>query len=145
MKSDLNRILNTTVQNCFSKGELKKNALPDYVLEVPNNPDHGHFATNLPMMFAASQKRRPVEIAEIIVNNLEDNEGLIEKVEQFVKSQLGEDVVEFKKPSHTLADVVGFSKLKEFIRKELIPRFTAKGKKSLAGAGGRRSPVGVKR
>jgi SpoVK/Ycf46/Vps4 family AAA+-type ATPase len=60
---------------------------------------------------------------------------LIEKVEQFVKSQLGEDVVEFKKPAHTLADVVGFAKLKQFIRKELIPRFTSKGRKSLAGAG----------
>ena len=81
MKRDLSRILNITVQNCFSRGEFKKTALPDYVIEVPNNPDHGHFATNLPMTFAASQKRRPVEIAEIIVNNLEDNEGLIEKVE----------------------------------------------------------------
>ncbi len=61
--------------------------------------------------------------------------GVVDKVEQFVKSQLGEEVVEFKKPSHTLADVIGFSKLKEFVRRELIPRFTAKGSKSLAGAG----------
>ena len=61
--------------------------------------------------------------------------GVIDKVEEYVQAQLGEDVVEFKKPSHTLKEVVGFSKLKQFIRKELIPRFTARGKKSLAGAG----------
>lgn len=61
--------------------------------------------------------------------------SVIDKVEAYVKSQLGEDVVEFKKPSHTLDDVVGFSGLKEFIRKELIPRFRSKGKRSLAGAG----------
>lgn len=48
---------------------------------------------------------------------------LVAKVEQFIQSQVGEDVVEFKKPSHTLNDVVGFTKLKGFIERELIPRF----------------------
>ncbi|MCA9261372.1 MAG: AAA family ATPase, partial [Planctomycetales bacterium] len=40
----------------------------------------------------------------------------------------------FKKPSHTLKNVVGFAKLKKFLREELIPRFKARGEKSLAGA-----------
>jgi len=61
--------------------------------------------------------------------------SVVDKVEAYVQGQLGEDVVEFKKPSHRLEDVIGFSKLKEFIREELIPRFQSKGKRSLAGAG----------
>jgi len=61
-------------------------------------------------------------------------DGVIDKVEQYVQSQLGEDVVEFKRPTHKLDSVVGFSRLKRFFRDELIPRFQAKGKKSLAGA-----------
>jgi len=79
-------------------------------------------------------------IRQLLAGAAYSNEALspprvIDKVEEYVQAQLGEDVVEFKKPSHTLEEVVGFSKLKQFIRKELIPRFTARGKKSLAGAG----------
>ena len=56
------------------------------------------------------------------------------KVEEFIQSQLGEDVVEFKKPTHRLDVVQGNRKLKEFIRKELLPRFRAAPDKALAGA-----------
>ena len=59
---------------------------------------------------------------------------LVDKVEQFIQSQVGEDVVEFKKPSHTLEDVVGCSQLKSFLKRELIPRFKADPDKALPGA-----------
>jgi len=59
---------------------------------------------------------------------------VVEKVEQFVQAQIGEDVVEFKKPAHTLRGVVGFSRLKQFLRDELLPRLRATGEKSLSGA-----------
>ena len=60
--------------------------------------------------------------------------GVIAKVEEFIRAQLGEDVVEFKKPSHDLGDVVGFTNLKQFLRDELIPRFRASGEAALPGA-----------
>ncbi|MBW1863965.1 MAG: hypothetical protein JRJ02_16645 [Deltaproteobacteria bacterium] len=81
MKSKLDHILNKTIQNCFKKGVLKETALPDYVIEIPNNPGHGHFATNLPMTLASSQKRNPKEIAKAIVKHLVDDKKLIEKAE----------------------------------------------------------------
>lgn len=59
---------------------------------------------------------------------------VVGKVEEFIQGQLGEDVVEFKRPTHTLADVVGFTRLKTFLRGELIPRLKASGDKALAGA-----------
>jgi SpoVK/Ycf46/Vps4 family AAA+-type ATPase len=59
---------------------------------------------------------------------------VIAKVEDFIQSQLGEDIVEFKKPTHRLEDVIGFTRLKEFIRNELAPRFTAPPAEALAGA-----------
>ena len=61
-------------------------------------------------------------------------EEVIAKVEEFIKSQLGEDIVEFKKPSHSFKDIVGFSRLKEFLKNELIPRFSARGADCLSGA-----------
>jgi len=81
MKKELDNILKATIETCFGKGKLSKTLLPDYIIEVPNDPNHGHFATNLPLTLASSQKRRPLEIAETIVDHLEDNNNLIEGVE----------------------------------------------------------------
>ncbi|MDY7036888.1 MAG: arginine--tRNA ligase [Thermodesulfobacteriota bacterium] len=81
MKRRLYNILELTIQDCFKQGKLNKTPLPDYVIEVPNNPDHGHFATNLPMVLASFQKRRPIEIAGILVENLKDDKKCIEKAE----------------------------------------------------------------
>jgi len=81
MKKALDNILKTTLQNCFQRGSLNETVLPEYVVEVPNNPNHGHFATNLPLTLASSQKRPPSEIARILVENLEDSGDLIERAE----------------------------------------------------------------
>ncbi len=61
-------------------------------------------------------------------------EDVVDKVEEFIQGQLGEDVVEFKKPGHTLDHVVGFARLKEFLRDELMPRFRSTGDAALPGA-----------
>lgn len=61
-------------------------------------------------------------------------EEVVAKVEEFIKSQLGEDIVEFKKPAHTLQQVVGFSGLKTFLRDEMMPRMSAGGPEALSGA-----------
>ncbi|MBN1674737.1 MAG: AAA family ATPase [Kiritimatiellae bacterium] len=59
---------------------------------------------------------------------------VIAKVEVYIQDQLGEDVVEFKKPEHTLEDVVGFRNLKQFMKREFIPRIRSTGKSALPGA-----------
>jgi hypothetical protein len=59
---------------------------------------------------------------------------VINQVEAFIQAQLGEDVVEFKRPAHRLEQVVGFTRLKRFLREELLPRFRACGDKALTGA-----------
>jgi hypothetical protein len=59
---------------------------------------------------------------------------VIKKVEEFIQSQLGGDIVEFKKPGHSFDDIVGFRRLKEFLKTELAPRFGASGAEALSGA-----------
>lgn len=61
-------------------------------------------------------------------------DDVLAKVEEHIQSQLGEDVVEFKKPTHSLDDVIGFTRLKEFLRDELLPRFRSTGPDALPGA-----------
>lgn len=58
---------------------------------------------------------------------------VIEKVSEFIQSELGEDVVEFKKPGHTLKDIVGNNKLIDFLRSQIIPRITSTGKDAISG------------
>ena len=59
---------------------------------------------------------------------------IVGKVEEFIQAQVGEDVIEFKKPEHRLSHVKGNSRLKEFIGQELLPRFRAPKDKALSGA-----------
>jgi len=51
------------------------------------------------------------------------HDALTAQVEDYMISQLGEGVIEFKRPSHTLKDVVGASRVKKFMENELIPGF----------------------
>lgn len=60
-------------------------------------------------------------------------DDVIGKVQDFIKSQLGEDVVKFTKPTHRLTDVRGFTQVKRFIADVIIPRFKATGKDALVG------------
>ncbi|MBN2420336.1 MAG: arginine--tRNA ligase [Deltaproteobacteria bacterium] len=81
MKEKLNNLLKNTINYCFEQGLLKDTPLPEYVIEVPNNRDHGHLATNLPMILASSQKRAPRDIAKVISDSFRDPEGFLEKIE----------------------------------------------------------------
>jgi arginyl-tRNA synthetase len=81
MKKKLEGMLKKTLESCFGEGKLKATPLPDYVIEVPESSSHGHFATNLPMVMASSQRQHPREIARIILENMKDPEGMIERKE----------------------------------------------------------------
>jgi SpoVK/Ycf46/Vps4 family AAA+-type ATPase len=59
---------------------------------------------------------------------------VVDKVEEHVKRELGDDIVEFKRPHHHLEDLVGFTRLKGFLRQELIPRLRASGPDAIPGA-----------
>jgi len=81
VRKKIRAVLKNAIEECFEEKVLSKTGLPDYVIEVPNNPGHGHFATNLPLILASAQKRPPMEIAGDIVAHIKDSEGLLESVE----------------------------------------------------------------
>ena len=60
-------------------------------------------------------------------------EDVTREVKDFIQRELG-DIVEFKVPAHSLSDVVGCDKIKEYAKKKVIPRFKSTGKDSLPGA-----------
>jgi hypothetical protein len=67
---------------------------------------------------------------------------VIAKVAEYVKMQLGDDVVEFKRPTHTLEKVVGFTQLKDYVKTKILPRFLSRGDDLLSGMGVS-GPIGV--
>lgn len=81
MKKALQAMLNQALEKCFGSGRFKRAPMPEYVIEVPSNSHHGHFATNLPLVLASSQKRRPTELASVLIESLDGAEEMFEKVE----------------------------------------------------------------
>jgi arginyl-tRNA synthetase len=81
MKKKIAAILTDTVDLCFRQGYLKEIPMPGFVIEIPNNPDHGDFATNLAMTMASGQRMNPRNIAETIIAHLVDGDLLIARAE----------------------------------------------------------------
>ncbi len=64
------------------EGRMKFDSVPDFVIEVPREKDHGDFACNAAMMMAREAKMAPRQIAEIIIKGMDLNElEQLEKVE----------------------------------------------------------------
>ncbi len=80
MKAKIQHILRQRLEACFEQGDLVRTPVPEFVVEIPNNPEHGHFAANLPMTLAASQRRAPREIAGVLVEGLVEAHPFLEGV-----------------------------------------------------------------
>ncbi len=77
---------------------------------------------------------RQMLVAHVYDGETLESRNVLKRVEQYIESQLGEGVVSFKKPEHSLKDVIGFSTLKSFLKDEVIPRFRSVGEDALPGA-----------
>ncbi|MBP88986.1 MAG: hypothetical protein CMJ64_20110 [Planctomycetaceae bacterium] len=119
----------------------------------PTTTDRKHFidihieqADRKPKLWATSQELAEFcaglsnhAIRQLLAGSAYEGDPLtpnqvVGKVEEFIQAQLGDDVVEFKKPEHRLSNVIGATQLKDFLERELIPRFKAKGEQALPGA-----------
>ena len=73
-------------------------------------------------------------IRQLLLSGDLSDQNIALQVESYMTAQLGAGVIEFKRPSHALDQVVGFRRIKEFMRDELIPGFLSAGDESLSGA-----------
>lgn len=73
-------------------------------------------------------------LRQLLCLNKVSSADVMSKVQEYISSQLGEDIVEFKKPTHKLGDVIGFTRLKEFFRNKIIPRIKGGPETALSGA-----------
>jgi arginyl-tRNA synthetase len=81
MKKKLCDMVILALSACAEKGLLPAVDVSRIELEVPANPDHGDYASNVAMVLASQAKQSPRKIAEAIRGNLPDPEGMLEKIQ----------------------------------------------------------------
>ncbi len=72
MKDRLRQQIGDALQACFDNNTLHSGVVPEVQIEVPANPEHGDFASNLAMVMARAEKKSPRQIAEALVSALSD-------------------------------------------------------------------------
>ena len=80
MREELRQRLEAALHSCFRAGTLNSGSVPEIQLEVPANPEHGDFATNLALMLARAERKAPRQVAEALVAALGEGEGVWRKV-----------------------------------------------------------------
>lgn len=77
MKSSITEIFSRAVKKSFPD----ECSLPPVFLETPKQKEHGDYAVNSAMVLASKLKKKPREIAQNIIDNIEDSENVIKKLE----------------------------------------------------------------
>ncbi len=81
MKDHLRDLLTRTIEKIAKGGELDLTELPPLLLETPKQKEFGDLSTNLAMIWAKRQRKSPRVIAELLIKNLEDPDGILDKVQ----------------------------------------------------------------
>jgi arginyl-tRNA synthetase len=81
MRKHLRQIVTYAVEKAAKAGELSSSDLPPVLLEPPKQREFGDLATNVAMLWAKSVKKPPRVIAETILKNIEDPEGILARKE----------------------------------------------------------------
>jgi arginyl-tRNA synthetase len=70
LKQELARCLQQAVLKAQQEGALASAALPEVLIEHPQNPEHGDFASGLPLRMARAMRMSPMAIAEKISEHI---------------------------------------------------------------------------
>jgi len=81
MKSHLRDLLAQAIDKTVRGGELRTTELPPLLLEPPKQREFGDVASNVALVLARRLGKPPRAIAEAILRNLEDSEGILARAE----------------------------------------------------------------
>jgi len=94
IRNELARRIEAAAQAAIAAGELPSVVLPEVVIEKPARPEHGDYATNLPLRLARSARANPLDLAKDIAARVETG-GLLASAEAaapgFINLRLAED------------------------------------------------------
>ncbi len=76
MKHHLRASIDAALQRLTERGLLPEIAVPTYQIEVPKLAQHGDFSTNVAMLLAKPCRRKPSELAALIVEELQQHASI---------------------------------------------------------------------
>ncbi len=80
-KEQIKGIIYGAAKTAIANGVLENAELPEFVIEVPANRDHGDYAVNAAMVWARAFKKSPRMIAEILMQNADFENTYIKSFE----------------------------------------------------------------
>jgi len=81
MKQTITEILLEALNRAKEKGELKLETLPVITLETPKDKNHGDISSTFALSMSKREGKPPRKIAETILANIQDEEGIIARTE----------------------------------------------------------------
>jgi arginyl-tRNA synthetase len=81
MKKKLIELLENSISTCSDKGMFEIGDLPFIEVETPREESHGDYSCTASMVLASTQGGNPRKIAEQIVENIDDRNNLLAKIE----------------------------------------------------------------
>ncbi|NMB38534.1 MAG: arginine--tRNA ligase [Firmicutes bacterium] len=79
-QKQLAALIASALEQIIDQGMLNISDLPEINLEIPRDKSHGDFASNIALVLAKPAGKKPREIAEMIVENIDDQK-FIDKVD----------------------------------------------------------------
>lgn len=77
----LRDIIKVSLEECKKRGLLVADVFPPLVIEIPADPAHGDFATNIAMQLARAEKKAPRAVAAILVEQLAESAGIFARID----------------------------------------------------------------
>jgi arginyl-tRNA synthetase len=81
MKNRIVSLLEEALETCRRQGRLPGGELPFIEVDLTKDPAHGDYATNVAMILASREKKNPRLIAEMLIQAMDNRDGLLEKAE----------------------------------------------------------------
>jgi arginyl-tRNA synthetase len=81
MRNYLRGLLTRAIEKISKAGDLSSTEIPDLVIELPKQREFGDLSTNIAMHWAKAAKKPPRLIADAIVRNIEDPEGMLAHID----------------------------------------------------------------
>src|SRR3989304_5377305 len=81
MKEILQNILKSALNKTINSGEISIPKIPSFAVEKPREEKFGDFYTNIAMVVAPQASKKPRDVANLIINNLNGYSNVILKVE----------------------------------------------------------------
>ncbi len=76
MRDDLAVMVQSAAQAAMDAGVLPPVVLPEIIIERPARPEHGDYATSLPLRLARAARANPIEIAKTIAAHLPPSDAI---------------------------------------------------------------------